>query len=205
LFEQQLDRLGLAAGVPMSRVVGLDSDDEAPARRGRFVGLTSEMGFAACEVDAVLERVLPKPHGLHKRVHEAMRYAIFAGGKRLRPFLVLASARLFGVELGSALRVAAAIEALHTYSLIHDDLPCMDDDDLRRGRPTTHIAFDEATAILAGDALQVLAFAVLANDSTLPQDPAIRIALVNLLAQASGTFGMAGGQALDLAAEGKQL
>jgi len=107
-------------------------------------------------VDSVLERVLPQPHGAQARVQEAMRYAIFAGGKRIRPFLVLHSARLFAVDDAHALRVGAAIEALHTYSLVHDDLPCMDDDDLRRGRPTTHIAFDEMTAVLAGDALLTL-------------------------------------------------
>jgi len=188
----------------MSRAVGLDSDDEAPARRGRFVGLTSEMGFAAREVDAALERVLPKPHGLHKRVHEAMRYAIFAGGKRLRPFLVLASARLFGVELGSALRVAAAIEALHTYSLIHDDLPCMDDDDLRRGRPTTHVAFDEATAILAGDALLTVAFEILSGRET-HASADVRCQLIDKLAKAAGSNGMIGGQMIDMEAENQPL
>ena len=114
-------------------------------------------------VDAALERVLPQPQGRQARVQEAMRYAIFAGGKRLRPFLVLHSARLFGVDDARALRVGAAIEVLHTYSLVHDDLPCMDDDDLRRGRPTTHIAFDEMTAVLAGDALLTIAFEILAD------------------------------------------
>src|SRR5215472_12478544 len=107
--------------------------------------LPDALATAAKTVDAVLEQVLPKPHGPQGRVQEAMRYATFAGGKRLRPFLVLHSARLFGVEDASSLRVGAAIEVLHTYSLVHDDLPCMDDDDLRRGRPTTHIAFDEMT------------------------------------------------------------
>ena len=113
-------------------------------------------------------QVLPQPHGLHARVHEAMRYAIFAGGKRLRPFLVLHSAAMFGVAPARAARAAAAIEVLHTYSLVHDDLPCMDDDDLRRGRPTTHKAFDEATAVLAGDALLTIAFEILADAATHP-------------------------------------
>src|SRR5215510_6495549 len=117
-------------GDSMSSVVHLSSDDGIPERR-RFAGLANEMAQVARDVDAVLERVLPKPHGLHSRVHEAMRYAIFAGGKRLRPLLVVASGRLFGVDSVSLYRVAAAIEAVHTYSLVHDDLPCMDDDDLR--------------------------------------------------------------------------
>src|SRR5580693_1081857 len=121
---------------------------------------------AALAVDAELERILPKPHGPHGRIHEAMRYAIFAGGKRVRPFLVLATAKLFGVRAENAVRVGAAIEALHTYSLVHDDLPCMDDDDLRRGRPTVHIAFDEMTAVLAGDALLTLAFEILSDPRT---------------------------------------
>ena len=112
--------------------------------------------------------MLPKPHGPQGRVQEAMRYATFAGGKRLRPFLVLHSARLFGVDDARSLRVGAAIEVLHTYSLVHDDLPCMDDDDLRRGRPTTHIAFDEMTAVLAGDALLTIAFEILADAKTHP-------------------------------------
>ena len=128
-------------------------------------------------VDSVLERVLPQPHGAQARVQEAMRYAIFAGGKRIRPFLVLHSARLFAVDDAHALRVGAAIEALHTYSLVHDDLPCMDDDDLRRGRPTTHIAFDEMTAVLAGDALLTIAFEILADAATHP-DPQVRVNLI---------------------------
>jgi farnesyl diphosphate synthase len=150
-------------------------------------------------VDEMLDRVLPKPHGLHARVHEAMRYATFAGGKRLRPFLVLNSARLFGVEVERAARAAAAIEVLHTYSLVHDDLPCMDDDDLRRGRPTTHIAFDEMTAVLAGDALLTVAFEILAHPDTHPSGE-VRSALVLRLAEASGSNGMIGGQMIDMQA-----
>src|SRR6202142_2502991 len=162
--------------------------------------LPHAMQDASRVVDEALDRVLPKPHGLHARVHEAMRYATFAGGKRLRPFLVLNSARLFGVEVARAARVAAAIEVLHTYSLVHDDLPCMDDDDLRRGRPTTHIAFDEMTAVLAGDGLLTIAFEILADEKTHP-DPAVRIGLVARLAEGSGHDGMIGGQVIDMIAD----
>jgi geranylgeranyl pyrophosphate synthase len=126
-----------------------------------------------------------------------MRYAIMAGGKRLRPFLVLHSARLFGVDDSRSLRVGAAIEALHTYSLVHDDLPCMDDDDLRRGRPTLHRRYDEATAVLAGDALLALAFEILADPATHP-DGNVRSSLVLDLARAIGQDGLAGGQMMDL-------
>ena len=154
----------------------------------------------ACEqVEAVLEQVLPQPTAYHARVQEAARYAIFAGGKRLRPFLTLQFAALFGASPTSAGRAAAAIEALHTYSLVHDDLPCMDDDDLRRGRPTTHKAFDEATAVLAGDALLTLAFEILADPAT-HADGAVRSALVLRLAQAGGSQGMIGGQMMDIVA-----
>jgi farnesyl diphosphate synthase len=128
-----------------------------------------------------------------------MRYATFAGGKRLRPFLVLHSARLFGVDDARALRAAAAIEVLHTYSLVHDDLPCMDDDHLRRGRPTTHIAFDEATAVLAGDALLTVAFEILADAATHPSAE-VRCRLIARLAEASGSNGMIGGQMIDMQA-----
>ena len=150
-------------------------------------------------VDAALDAVLPLPAGRQARVQEAMRYAVMAGGKRLRPFLVLHSARLFGVDDSRSLRVGAAIEALHTYSLVHDDLPCMDDDDLRRGRPTTHIAFDEMTAVLAGDALLTIAFEILADARTHPSGD-VRCALVTSLAQASGHSGMIGGQIIDMLA-----
>ena len=134
------------------------------------------------------------------RLLEAMRYATLGGGKRLRPFLVIESARLFGVEGASALRTACALEMIHCYSLVHDDLPAMDDDDLRRGRPTCHKAFDEATAILAGDGLLTYAFDVVADPATHP-DAGVRAALVLALARAAGIGGMVGGQALDLAAE----
>ena len=158
------------------------------------------MTDAARDVDALLERILPNPHGLHGRIHKAVRYALFPSGKRLRPFLVLRSAALFDVDAACALRVGAAVEALHTYSLIHDDLPCMDDDDLRRGRPTTHVAFDEATAVLAGDALLTLAFEILANRDTHPSGDT-RCQLAESLAKAAGQDGMVGGQIIDLAAE----
>lgn len=157
------------------------------------------MAEAAAEVDSVLGQVLPTPHGAHARVHEAMRYATFAGGKRIRPFLVLHSARLFGVDDAHALRAGAAVEVLHTYSLVHDDLPCMDNDDLRRGRPTTHKAFDEMTAVLAGDALLTIAFEILADSATHP-DAAVRVNLIRLLAQAGGHDGMIGGQIIDMLA-----
>ncbi|MGZ5932226.1 MAG: polyprenyl synthetase family protein [Rhizomicrobium sp.] len=163
------------------------------------ISLPGALQDASRIVDATLDQVLPKPHGLHARIHEAMRYATFAGGKRLRPFLVLNSAKLFGVEVARAARVGAAIEVLHTYSLVHDDLPCMDDDDLRRGRPTTHIAFDEMTAVLAGDALLTIAFEILARPETHPSAE-VRSALVLRLAEASGSNGMIGGQIIDMQA-----
>jgi farnesyl diphosphate synthase len=143
---------------------------------------------------------LPKGESDEARVFEAMRYSSLGGGKRLRAFFVLASATLFKVSATSALRVASAIEFLHAYSLVHDDLPAMDDDDLRRGKPTCHKQFDEATAILAGDALQALAFEVLAQEAT-HGDPAVRVALIAELAKAAGAQGMVGGQMLDLIAE----
>jgi farnesyl diphosphate synthase len=162
------------------------------------------LGEAARAVEASLDTLLPHPAGLHRRVQEAMRYAVFAGGKRLRPFLVLEGARLFDAPRSCALRVAAAIEAMHTYSLVHDDLPAMDDDDLRRGRPTTHRQFDEATAILAGDALLTFAFEVLADPATHPRAET-RSELVTLLARAAGSDGMIGGQMIDIAAPGLGL
>ncbi len=143
-------------------------------------------------------------NGPAKRLTEAMRYGLLGGGKRLRPFLVIESARLFGVPLDSALNTAAALECVHCYSLIHDDLPAMDDDDVRRGRPSTHKAFDEATAILAGDGLLTFAFEMLALPET-HANAAVRGELVLELARASGAVGMAGGQMLDLAAEGQAL
>jgi farnesyl diphosphate synthase len=154
--------------------------------------------------DASLERLLLVPPGLEARVYDAMRYAALAPGKRLRPFLVLASARLFGVARCCALQVAAAVEMVHAYSLVHDDLPAMDNSDLRRGRPTCHKQFDEATAVLAGDGLLTAAFEVLAHPDT-HGDPAVRCELVSALAGAAGAAGMVGGQMIDLLAEHRSL
>ena len=150
--------------------------------------------------DALIERHLVVPPGLESRVYEAMRYSALAPGKRLRPLLVLASSQLFGVARRSALQVAAAIEMVHAYSLIHDDLPAMDNSDLRRGRPTCHKEFDEATAILAGDGLLTMAFGVLADPDT-HGDASVRAELVAVLAAAAGPAGMVGGQMIDLIAE----
>ncbi len=150
-------------------------------------------------VNAELEVLLPLGDGPERRVQEAMRYASLDGGKRLRPFLVTQSAALFNVARSAALRVACAVEMVHCYSLVHDDLPCMDDDDLRRGRPTCHRAFGEATALLAGDALLTRAFEVLAAEAT-HADPQVRCQLVRELAHASGGQGMVGGQMMDLQA-----
>jgi farnesyl diphosphate synthase len=155
---------------------------------------------AAALTDAVLDHLIAVPSDLESRVFEAMRYAALAPGKRLRPFLVLASAKLFNVAQRSALQVAAAIELVHAYSLVHDDLPAMDNSDLRRGRPTCHKAFDDATAILAGDGLLTLAFEVLAQPDT-HGDPGVRSELVASLAGAAGSHGMVGGQMIDLIAE----
>lgn len=156
-------------------------------------------------IERELSERLPAAQSEPSRLHEAMRYAVLGGGKRVRPALVYATATALQLPLSAVDAVACAIELIHVYSLVHDDLPAMDNDDLRRGRPTCHKAFDEATAILAGDSLQVLAFEILASDPGLPNDASIRLRLVQLLAAASGTHGMAGGQALDLAALNRQL
>lgn len=167
------------------------------------MGFEKELKTAAERVEAELESIVAEtadetpPHLL-----AAMRHGLFGGGKRLRPFLVLASARLFGVDEPQALRAAAALECVHCYSLLHDDLPAMDNDDMRRGRPTAHIAFGEAAAILAGDALLTLGFEILADPRTHP-DASVRADLVLQLARAAGSRGMAGGQMLDLDAAGK--
>lgn len=148
---------------------------------------------------------LPAAQTRPTRLHAALRYSALSGGKRARPVLVYATAAALGIPESNVDGAACAVELIHAYSLVHDDLPAMDDDDLRRGRPTCHKAFDEATAILVGDALQVLAFETLASGPGLPADARTRLKLVNLLAAASGTNGMAGGQALDLAAVGQRL
>ncbi len=168
------------------------------------VSVADATAVATRLTDAVIERLLAVPRGLEARVYEAMRYSALAPGKRMRPLLVLAGARLFGVARHSALQVAAAIEMVHAYSLIHDDLPAMDDSDLRRGRPTCHKQFDEATAVLAGDGLLTMAFEVLAQRDT-HGDPAVRVELVAALASAAGAAGMVGGQMIDLIAEQQPL
>ena len=156
-------------------------------------------------VNQMLDRLLPLDDEVpERRLEEAMRYAALGSGKRVRPFLVVTSAALFNVPEDRALRVGAAVEMVHAYSLVHDDLPCMDDDDLRRGKPTVHKKFDEATATLVGDALLTRAFEVLAEDDTHP-DSHVRIELVRALAAAAGPVGMVGGQMLDLLAEEKAL
>jgi farnesyl diphosphate synthase len=168
---------------------------------------TAALAFAASSTEHTMDRLLPRSLGNggdidESRVFEAMRYASLGGGKRLRAFFVLAGATLFRVSALSALRTASAIEFVHAYSLIHDDLPAMDDDDLRRGKPSCHKQFDEATAILAGDALQALAFEVLAQEDT-HGDAGVRAHLVGDLAKAAGAHGMVGGQMLDLLAESR--
>jgi len=164
--------------------------------------LDEALEASATLMDDVLADVLPEPSGPEARVHEAMRYAALGGGKRLRPFLAMQSGRLFGIKPALMHRVAAAVECVHVYSLVHDDLPAMDDDDLRRGKPTTHKQYDDATAILAGDALLTLAFEILADEET-HEDPYVRAKLVTRLARAAGAHGMVAGQMIDIAVEGQ--
>jgi farnesyl diphosphate synthase len=168
------------------------------------VELTAALRRVAEIIEEALEVLLPEPEGAEARLAEAMRYAALGGGKRLRAFLVLETAALFAVSPTCAARVGASVEMLHAYSLVHDDLPAMDDDDLRRGKPSLHRAFDEATAILAGDALQSRAFEVLAEPDT-HSDPLARCELVAALGAASGAKGMAGGQMIDMLAEGREF
>jgi farnesyl diphosphate synthase len=158
----------------------------------------------AAAIQATLDRLIPPVAGGESRLIEAMRYATLGGGKRMRGFLLTETAGLFDVPEEGALRAAASVEMLHAYSLIHDDLPAMDDDDLRRGQPSTHIRFDEATAILAGDALQTLAFETIADARTHP-DASVRIDLVSALAAAAGAAGMVAGQMIDMEGEGRTL
>lgn len=162
---------------------------------------------AFCQrVDIHLDRWLPEPSGPEAHLQEAMRYSVIGGGgKRVRPVLVYAAGKALNIEEDQLDACACAVEIIHAYSLIHDDLPAMDDDDLRRGKPTCHKKYDEATAILAGDALQAFAFEILAVDPVLQTSPSNRIEMIKLLAQASGSIGMAGGQAIDLDAVGKSL
>lgn len=162
--------------------------------------LEQALARIAGDVDAVFDALLPVPQDTRARLVEAMRYAAMDGGKRVRPLLLVSVAEMLGVGRDRALRAACAVEAIHVYSLIHDDLPCMDDDDLRRGRPTTHRQFDEATAVLAGDSLHALAFEILTDEET-SSDPFTQAELVRCLAAASGMGGMAGGQMMDMVAD----
>jgi geranylgeranyl pyrophosphate synthase len=157
-------------------------------------------------VETTLDRLLPAKETLPAHLHDAMRYSTLSGGKRIRPFLVYAAGRAVGVGFDQLDIPAAAVELIHAYSLVHDDLPAMDDDDLRRNQPTCHKAYDEATAILAGDALQTLAFQILSNSNGMQgTDPQIRLHMIECLARASGSRGMAGGQAIDLDSVGREL
>ncbi len=165
----------------------------------------SLLGDYQQRVNQALDDWLPAESVNPEELHKAMRYAVLAPGKRVRPVLVYATAATLGIDLQQVDGPAAAVEMIHAYSLIHDDLPAMDDDDLRRGRPTCHIKFNEATAILAGDALQALAFYVLSHDKNMTNDNAARLQMVENLSLFSGSRGMAGGQAIDLAAVGKPL
>lgn len=159
--------------------------------------LERRLSEVADRLTVALDALLPRSQGPEQRLLQAMRYAALAGGKRLRPFLTLEVGRLFEADETALLRAAAAIECIHTFSLVHDDLPCMDDDDLRRGHPTTHVQFDEATALLAGDALAVHAFEILADPATHP-DPQMRCLLIAGLARATGPQGMCAGQMIDM-------
>ncbi len=155
-------------------------------------------------MESILAEWLPSPQIAPQRLHEAMRYAVLGGGKRVRPLLAFAAGEVTGADPDRVQHAAAAVELIHAYSLVHDDMPAMDDDALRRGKPTVHVEFDEATALLVGDALQSLAFDILAS-TPLADDAAAQLKMVQLLAQAAGSRGMAGGQAIDLASVGKPL
>jgi farnesyl diphosphate synthase len=155
------------------------------------------------DAESALDRFLPAASRVPAKLHEAMRYTVLGGGKRVRPLLVHASGALFGAEPEALARAACAVEMIHAYSLVHDDMPCMDDDALRRGKPTVHVAYDEATALLVGDALQAQAFEVLAGTATVP--PARAVTMLRLLAEAAGSAGMCGGQAIDLDSVGISL
>jgi farnesyl diphosphate synthase len=172
--------------------------DGDPAASAQLVLAAQDEVMAG--IDRLFDHLLTVPADPRARLYEAMRHAAIAGGKRLRPLLVRAAGDLFHVDRALSLRVGAAVEAVHVYSLIHDDLPCMDDDDVRRGKPTVHRAYDEATAVLAGDSLHALAFEWLGDPAT-HADPFVRVDLVRELARAAGPSGMAGGQMMDIAAE----
>lgn len=163
--------------------------------------------LATCQtrVEAALTQRLPAENILPNKLHQAMRYSVLNGGKRMRPMLTYATGSVLGISPDALDAVACAVECIHVYSLIHDDLPAMDDDDLRRGKPTCHVAFDEATAILAGDGLQALAFELLAHDASIQVSAQNRLEMITSLARASGSLGMVGGQAIDLESVGRML
>ena len=161
------------------------------------------MTTVQAHIEQALDSLLPAQGAAPARLHEAMRYTVLGGGKRVRPLLVYAAGGVFGADMNALARAAAAVEMIHAYSLVHDDMPCMDDDALRRGKPTVHVAYDEATALLVGDALQAQAFMVLAEEHTIP--PARQVAMLRVLAGAAGSGGMCGGQAIDLDSVGVSL
>jgi len=167
-------------------------------------GFAAWMGGIQARMESVLARLLPGARLAPARLHEAMRYAVLEGGKRVRPLLTFAAGEVAGARAERLEVAAAAVELIHAYSLVHDDLPCMDDDVLRRGKPTVHVEFDEATALLVGDALQSLAFQLLA-ENPIADEPRAQLEMVKLLAMAAGSRGMAGGQQIDLEATGKAL
>jgi farnesyl diphosphate synthase len=175
----------------------LNRSDPYPAANSPEQAMADRVAEVADLVTVALDELLPRADGPEARLTEAMRYAALGPGKRLRPFFALEAARLFDIEERPVLRAACALECVHAYSLIHDDLPCMDDDDMRRGRPTLHRAYDEATAVLAGDALQTAAFDIILDEDT-HDDPGVRCELALRLSFASGARGMAGGQMIDL-------
>jgi farnesyl diphosphate synthase len=184
-----------------------DEDDGAatPGGAAYMENFGAQLEAWRLRMESALAARLPQSNVIPERLHDAMRYSVLGGGKRIRPALVFATARAVGLKEDDVEAAACAIELVHVYSLVHDDLPAMDDDDMRRGRPTCHKAYDEATALLVGDALQPLAFQLLARDPKLPASPAIRLKLIDTLAEAIGTLGMAGGQAIDLAVQGTRL
>lgn len=169
-----------------------------------MIDFESELIAVAASVDTMLDNILPQPVGPEASLLDAMRYASLGGGKRIRPFLAIQSGRIFGMDEDTMLRIAAAVECIHTYSLVHDDLPCMDDDDMRHGKPSTHLEYDEATAVLVGDALLTFAFEILSDANAHP-DPFVRCDLVARLAASIGFHGMVGGQMIDMLAEVSDL
>ncbi len=188
-----------------NRILTEDDGAAAPGSAAPIEDFGTQLEAWRVRMEDALAARLPQSEVIPKRLHDAMRYSVLGGGKRIRPALVFATARAVGLTEDDVEAAACAIEMVHVYSLVHDDLPAMDDDDMRRGRPTCHKAYDEATALLVGDALQPLAFQLLARDSKLPASPTIRLKLIDTLAEAIGTFGMAGGQAIDLAVQGTRL